>query len=55
LVLTLSLPYLPFAAAFGLVPLPVFSILLLLGIVTAYIVTADLLKVWFFRHFTVKH
>lgn len=55
LILTLALPYLPFAAAFGLIPLPGISILILLGIVTAYIVTADLLKVWFFRHFTASH
>lgn len=47
--LTIGLPYLPLARQTGLIPLPlgVFGTMLL--IVATYIITADLLKVWFFR------
>lgn len=49
LALTLALPYLPFAESIGMTPLPLHYLALLLGIVLAYIITADLLKVWFFK------
>lgn len=49
LVLTILLPYLPFAKDIGLAPLPVFNLGAMLLIVAAYIFTADLLKVWFFK------
>ncbi len=49
LVLTIALPYLPFAHDVGLTPLPIINISIMLLIVTCYIVTADILKVWFFR------
>ncbi len=51
LILTLALPYLPFAAEIGMIPLPAKNILYMLLIVTGYILTADLLKVWFFRKY----
>lgn len=49
LVVTLGLPYLPFAGTVGLVPLPLVNLGAMLLIVAVYIITADLLKVWFFR------
>jgi Mg2+-importing ATPase len=49
LILTIGLPYFPFANDIGLSPLPVLNIGLMLLIVVAYIITADLLKVWFFK------
>lgn len=49
LALTLGLPYLPFAYEFGLAPLPLVNLGAILAIVVAYIITADRLKVWFFR------
>ncbi len=51
LVFTLALPYMPFAKYVGLVPLPALNLGVILLIVTAYILTADLLKVWFFKKY----
>lgn len=51
LTITLSLPYLPFAGQIGLSPLPFPILLTMLLILACYILTADLLKVWFFRKF----
>ncbi len=51
LFITVILPYLPFAGDLGLVPLPLLNFGAILLIVGAYIVTADLLKVWFFKKF----
>ncbi len=51
LIITTTLPYLPFASSVGLVPLPLVNFAALFAIVTAYIITADILKVWFFRKF----
>jgi Mg2+-importing ATPase len=51
LVITIGLPYMPFAGTVGLTPLPVLTFGLMLAIVVAYIITADLLKVWFFRKY----
>lgn len=48
-ILTIGLPYSPLAAQVGLVPLPLPALAAMGLIVTAYIVTADLLKVWFFK------
>ncbi len=47
--ITLGLPYMPFSQEFGLVPLPMLNLGVMLSIVAAYIFTADLLKVWFFK------
>lgn len=52
LVLTIGLPYLPFAHNLGLTPLPLINLGAMLLIVFFYIVTADLLKVWFFKRYT---
>lgn len=51
LVITLGLPYMPFAFEIGLVPLPFLNIGAMLLIVVAYIITADILKVWFFKKY----
>jgi Mg2+-importing ATPase len=50
-ILTIGLPYLPFAEDIGLTPLPLLNLGIMLLIVVFYIVTADLLKVWFFRKY----
>jgi len=47
--LTLGLPYLPIASEIGLKPLPILNLCAMLLIVIAYIITADILKVWFFK------
>ncbi len=51
LVITLGLPYMPFAFEIGLVPLPFLNLGAMLLIVVAYIITADILKVWFFKKY----
>ncbi|MGE5106199.1 MAG: magnesium-translocating P-type ATPase [Sphingobacteriales bacterium] len=51
LILTIGLPYLPFADNIGLTPLPIINLGAMLLIVASYILTADLLKVWFFKKF----
>jgi Mg2+-importing ATPase len=51
LVLTIILPYLPLASQTGLEPLPAKILGIMLLIVLTYIITADLLKVWFFKHY----
>ncbi len=48
-VLTIALPYLPVAKEIGLTPLPMINLGAMLLIVAGYIITADFLKVWFFR------
>ncbi len=50
-ILTLVLPYLPIANDIGLTPLPPIILGTMMLIVFAYIVTADLLKVWFFKRY----
>ncbi len=51
LVLTLGLPYTPLSSTVGLVPIPLFNLGILLSIVAVYIITADILKVWFFKKY----
>jgi Mg2+-importing ATPase len=51
LVLTIALPYFPFARDMGIVILPGSVFLMVACIVLGYILTADLLKVWFFRKY----
>ncbi len=51
LILTLGLPYSPLATEVGLTPLPWANLSIMLIIVAAYIITADLLKVWFFKKY----
>jgi Mg2+-importing ATPase len=49
LITTFILPYVPLAERLGFVPLPIWQMAILMGIVTCYILTADFLKVWFFK------
>ena len=52
LILTLALPYIPFLAdELGLFPLPLLNLSLMLLIVALYVITADILKVWFFKKY----
>jgi len=51
LIITIGLPYLPFAGILGFVPLPFFMISVMILIVLLYVITADLLKVWFFKKY----
>ena len=51
LIITLALPYMPFAPLVGLMPLPFTSLAIMLVIVAFYIITADMLKVWFFKKY----
>ena len=46
---TVYLPFSPFAAWLGLVPLDNYILFFLLLVITAYCVTAELLKRWFFK------
>lgn len=51
LLITITLPYTPLAAEIGLTPLPLLNFSLMLIIVVIYILTADILKVWFFKKY----
>jgi Mg2+-importing ATPase len=51
LIMTIGLPYIPYANDIGLTPLPLINMLAMLLIVLVYIITADLLKVWFFKKY----
>ncbi|MEQ1897374.1 MAG: magnesium-translocating P-type ATPase [Vicinamibacterales bacterium] len=48
---TVILPYTAFGVLFGLAPLPVSFVLLLLGITAGYLAASELVKGWFFRRF----
>ncbi|WP_245859784.1 magnesium-translocating P-type ATPase [Spirosoma aerolatum] len=54
ILLTVYLPYSPVSAAFGLTPPPVHQLVTILLIILGYVLTADLLKVWFFRHYKTE-
>lgn len=47
--LAMVFPYLPFAGLFGFAPLPAPYLLAILGIVLTYLVSAELVKRWFFK------
>lgn len=51
LFVTVGLPYTPWAQEAGLIPIPLFNLSIMLLIVFLYIVTADILKVWFFKKY----
>lgn len=51
LIITLVLPYTPLAVETGLTPLPFINLCAMLVIVVLYIITADILKVWFFKRY----
>jgi Mg2+-importing ATPase len=46
---TLLLPFTPLATLLGLTPLPITTVLILLGIVLSYFISAELTKRWFYR------
>ncbi|MBS1774225.1 MAG: magnesium-translocating P-type ATPase [Bacteroidetes bacterium] len=52
LILTITLPYSPLSSKLGLVPLSLPVIASMIGIVVIYILTADVLKIWFFKKYT---
>ncbi|TZF84156.1 magnesium-translocating P-type ATPase [Pedobacter sp. BS3] len=49
LIMTIALPYVPFTKELGFAPLSYTQLMLILLIVATYVITADILKVWFFR------
>jgi Mg2+-importing ATPase len=51
LVITIGLPYTSFAYEIGVQPLPIYYVGILFLIVFCYILTADLLKIWFFKRY----
>lgn len=51
LIITVTLPYLPISSDIGLSPLPFLNMGIMITIVFFYIITADLLKVWFFKKY----
>ncbi|MCO5238110.1 MAG: magnesium-translocating P-type ATPase [Chitinophagaceae bacterium] len=51
LLVALALPYSPLAKDLGMTPLPMMILVAMLLIVAAYAITADLLKIWFFKRF----
>lgn len=51
LLITITLPYTALAAEIGLTPLPLLNFSLMLITVVIYILTADILKVWFFKKY----
>jgi len=51
LIITIALPNVPFGTEVGLFPLPFINFGAMLLIVAAYIITADLLKIWFFKKY----
>ncbi len=51
LILTIGIPYTPIAKEVGLIPLPLKNLGFMLLIVFFYIITADILKVWFFKKY----
>lgn len=53
-IITVALPYLPFAGKLGLMPLSFLNFAVIFLIVIAYIITADILKVWFFTKFKTR-
>lgn len=51
LIITIALLYMPFAAYLGLTPLPFYYLGMMLFIVLLYVITADWLKIWFFKKY----
>jgi Mg2+-importing ATPase len=49
--ITLALPYSPLAGLMGFTPLPLTFLLVIFGIVTAYFLSAELTKRWFYRKY----
>ena len=51
-VITLALPYTPLAGLLGFVPLPLTYLLVIFGIVTLYLISAEFTKHWFYEHYS---
>jgi len=51
MLITLSLPYSPFAKLLGFTPLPISYLLVIFGIVFLYFCSAEILKGWFYRNY----
>lgn len=51
IIITIALPYLPFAGNLGLKPLPLLILGIVITIILTYIISADMLKVWFFKRY----
>jgi Mg2+-importing ATPase len=47
--LTLAIPYLPLASAFGLVPIPGTLVAIVIAITGCYVLAAESMKRWFYR------
>jgi Mg2+-importing ATPase len=54
LIITVILPYSPLAEQLGLVRLPAGLLFSMLTIVSVYLLTADLIKAWFFNKYLVR-
>jgi Mg2+-importing ATPase len=52
-VVALVLPYSPLANILGLKPLGVQTLGLIAGIIILYFISAEILKRWFYRHFSI--
>ena len=48
-IITIGLPYMPFAASLGFVVPPFELLAIIVGILVAYVITADIIKVMFFK------
>ncbi len=53
LFLTVLLPYMPFSGDLGMVALPMLNMGIIAVIVLSYVITADMLKVWFFKKYQI--
>lgn len=49
-VITLSMPYLPFAGYLGFTPLPAWVMMMLIGLTVTYVIAAETAKEYFYRH-----
>ena len=49
IIITLALPYTPLANLLGFTPLPVIYLLIIVGIVAVYFITAEFAKRWFYK------
>jgi Mg2+-importing ATPase len=53
IVVTVLLPYTPLAGLLGFAALPLLYLLAIVAIVAAYVVSAELVKRWFYRHYGI--
>lgn len=50
IVITLSMPYLPFVSFLGFTPLPAWVILMLIALTAGYVLSAEIAKKYFYKH-----